>query len=149
MEREFILLKPDTVQRGLVGEVIKRIENTGLKLIAMKFLQVTQDMAEKHYAVHKERPFYPNLVKYITSGPTVAMVVEGPNAVEKTRNVVGATHPKDATPGTIRGDFGIDIGRNLIHASDSVENSTYETGIYFTEEEMVSWTPIRQPWVVE
>ncbi len=149
MEREFILLKPDTVQRGLVGEIIKRIENTGLKLVAMKFLQVTQDMAEKHYAVHKERPFYPSLVKYITSAPTVAMVVEGPNAVAKTRNIVGATHPKDATPGTIRGDFGIDIGRNLIHASDSVENATYEIGIYFTEEEMVSWDPIRQPWVVE
>ncbi len=149
MEREFILLKPDTVQRGLIGEIIKRIENTGLKLVAMKFLQVTQDMAEKHYAVHKERPFYPSLVKYITSAPTVAMVVEGPNAVAKTRNIVGATHPKDATPGTIRGDFGIDIGRNLIHASDSVENATYEIGIYFTDEEMVSWDPIRQPWVVE
>ncbi len=149
MEREFILIKPDAVQRGLVGEIIKRIERTGLKLIAMKFIQVTKEQAEKHYEIHKERPFYPGLVSFITSGPTVAIAVEGMNAVVKTRNLVGATNPKDAAPGSIRGDFGLDIGRNMVHASDSVENAKIELAIYFTEEEYKSWSPVTDAWLYE
>lgn len=149
MEKEFILIKPDAVQRGLIGEIIKRIERTGLKIQAMKFLQVSKEQAEKHYEVHKERPFYPALVKFITSGPTVAIAVEGLNAVVKTRNIVGATNPKDATPGTIRGDYGMDIGRNMVHASDSVENALLELAIYFSEDEYWDWTPVTHHWVYE
>ncbi len=149
MEREFVMLKPDAVQRGLIGTLINRLERTGLKIIGMKFLKVTKEMAEKHYEVHKARPFYAKLVEYITSAPTVAMVIEGPNAVAITRKIVGATHPADAAPGTIRGDFGIDIGRNLIHASDSVENAKMEIGIYFKEEELIDWTPTLAPWFTE
>lgn len=149
MEKEFILIKPDAVQRGLVGEIIKRIERTGLKIQAMKFLQISKEQAEKHYEVHKERPFYHSLVKFITSGPTVAIAVEGLNAVVKTRSIVGATNPKDATPGTIRGDFGLDIGRNMVHASDSVENALLELAIYFKEDEYWDWTPVTHQWVYE
>lgn len=149
MEREFIMLKPDCVQRGLIGEVFSRIERSGLKLLAMKFIQVTDELAKQHYAEHEGKPFYDGLVKYITSAPTVAIVVTGPNAVSITRKVVGATHPKDAAPGTIRGDFGLDIGRNLIHASDSPDNAEKEIAIYFDDSELVNWEPIRQQWVVE
>lgn len=149
MEKEFIMIKPDAVQRGLVGEILKRIERTGLKLLAMKFIQVSKEQAEAHYAVHKERPFYNALVEFITSGPTVAIAVEGLNAVTKTRMLVGATNPKDATPGTIRGDFGLDIGRNMVHASDSVENALAELAIYFKEEEYCNWTPVTQTWLYE
>lgn len=149
MEKEFILIKPDAVQRGLVGEIIKRIERTGLKIQAMKFLQISKEQAEKHYEVHKERPFYHSLIKFITSGPTVAIAVEGLNAVVKTRSIVGATNPKDATPGTIRGDFGLDIGRNMVHASDSVENALLELAIYFKEDEYWDWTPVTHQWVYE
>lgn len=149
MEKEFILIKPDAVQRGLVGEIIKRIERTGLKIQAMKFLQISKEQAEKHYEVHKERPFYHSLVKFITSGPTVAIAVEGLNAVVKTRSIVGATNPKDATPGTIRGDFGLDIGRNMVHASDSVENALLELAIYFKEDEYWDWTLVTHQWVYE
>lgn len=149
MEKEFILIKPDAVQRGLVGEIIKRIERTGLKIQAMKFLQISKEQAEKHYEVHKERPFYHSLIKFITSGPTVAIAVEGLNAVVKTRSIVGATNPKDATPGTIRGDFGLDIGRNMVHASDSVENALLELAIYFKEDEYWDWTLVTHQWVYE
>ncbi len=149
MEHEFVMLKPDAVQRGLIGQLITRLERTGLKIVAMKFLKVSQDQAEKHYEVHKERPFYSGLVKYITSSPTVALVIEGENAVALTRKIVGATNPLDASPGTIRGDFGIQIGRNLIHASDSVENALAELKIYFDESELVNWKPVTNNWVYE
>lgn len=149
MEREFILFKPDSVQRGLMGTLLTRIERSGLKIVGMKFLQITEEMAHKHYAVHKERPFFESLVEFITSGPTLAMVVIGENAVAKTRKLVGATNPQDANPGTIRGDFGMNIGRNLIHASDSVENANYELAIYFNESELVEWTPDLTRWFTE
>ncbi|MDH5402925.1 MAG: nucleoside-diphosphate kinase [Candidatus Heimdallarchaeota archaeon] len=149
LEKEFIMIKPDAVQRGLIGLILTRIQRSGLKLLAMKFLQVSQQQAEKHYEVHKERPFYPGLVKFITSGPVVAIAVEGLNAVEVTRKLVGATNPKDATPGTIRGDFALDIGRNLIHASDSVDNALTELSIYFNEQEYVSWSPVENSWLYE
>ncbi|MHA2030029.1 MAG: nucleoside-diphosphate kinase [Candidatus Kariarchaeaceae archaeon] len=148
-ERTFIMIKPDAVQRGLIGEIIGRIEKSGLKIVAMKFLKVTQELAEKHYEVHKERPFYNSLVSFITSSPTVAMVVEGSNAVTNGRRLVGATNPSDAAPGTIRGDFGLDIGRNLVHASDSVENGKLESAVYFSDTELTSWTPINYQWLYE
>ncbi|RMG38740.1 MAG: nucleoside-diphosphate kinase [Methanobacteriota archaeon] len=149
MEKEFVMLKPDAVQRGLIGTLINRLERTGLKIIAMKFLQVTQEMAEKHYEVHKGKPFYPSLVEFITSGPVVAMVLEGKDAVSITRKIVGATNPAEAAPGTIRGDFGINIGRNLIHASDSPENALTEIAVYFTDDELVSWEPTLSKWFTE
>lgn len=148
-ERTFMMIKPDAVQRGLIGEIIKRIEQTGLKIVAMKFLQVSNELAAKHYEVHKERPFYPKLVEFITSSPAVAMVVEGLNAVAVGRKLVGATNPAESAMGTIRGDFGLEIGRNLVHASDSVENGNFESSVYFSDNEIVSWTPISASWVYE
>ncbi|OLS19679.1 MAG: Nucleoside diphosphate kinase [Candidatus Heimdallarchaeota archaeon LC_2] len=148
-ERSFIMIKPDAVQRGLTGEIISRIESSGLKIVAMKFLKVTQELAEKHYEIHKERPFYKSLVSFITSSPTVALVVEGLNAISIGRKLVGATNPADALPGTIRGDYGLDIGRNLVHASDSVENGKIETAVYFDMNEIVTWSPIGNQWIYE
>lgn len=142
MEREFIMVKPDGVQRAHIGDIITRIERVGLKIVAMKILQVTREQAEKHYAVHRERPFYEGLIKYITSGPSVAMVVEGWDAVKHTRRLVGATDPHNAIPGSIRGDYGLDIGRNLVHAADSAENAKTEYSIYFDEEELILYTRI-------
>ncbi|MBC8224562.1 nucleoside-diphosphate kinase [Candidatus Bathyarchaeota archaeon] len=142
MEREFIMVKPDGVQRAHIGDIITRIERVGLKIVAMKILQVTKEQAEKHYAVHKDKSFYEGLIKYITSGPAVAMVVEGRDAVKHARRLVGATDPHDALPGSIRGDYGLDIERNLVHAADSVENAKTEYSIYFDEEELISYTRI-------
>lgn len=142
MEREFIMVKPDGVQRAHIGDIITRIERVGLKIVAMKILQVTREQAEKHYAVHRDRPFYEGLIKYITSGPSVAMVVEGWDAVKHTRRLVGATDPHNAIPGSIRGDYGLDIGRNLVHAADSAENAKTEYSIYFDEEELILYTRI-------
>jgi nucleoside-diphosphate kinase len=136
------MVKPDGVQRAHIGDIITRIERVGLKIVAMKILQVTREQAEKHYAVHRDKPFYEGLLKYITSGPSVAMVVEGWDAVKHTRRLVGATDPHDAIPGSIRGDYGLDIGRNLVHAADSAENAKTEYSIYFDEEELISYTRI-------
>jgi len=149
MEREFIMIKPDGVQRGLIGDVIKRIERVGLKIIGLKMLQLTKKMAEEHYAIHKGKSFYEGLIEYITSGPVVAMVVEGKNAVKLTRKIVGATDPVDAQPGTIRGDFALEIGRNIIHAGDSPENAKIEYSIYFDEEEFVQYQKIDEEWIYE
>ena len=126
MEREFVMIKPDGVQRGLAGEVISRFEKAGLKIIAIKILEVSQDQAERHYAIHKGKPFYDGLIKFITSSPVLAMVVEGRDAIKHTRRIVGATNPIDATPGSIRGDFALEIGRNVVHAADSTENAHKE-----------------------
>jgi nucleoside-diphosphate kinase len=140
MEREFVMVKPDGVQRALVGEIISRIEKAGLKIIALKFLIVDRERAERHYAVHKGKSFYEGLIDYITSGPIVAMVIEGLNAVKHTRRLVGATDPNNAAPGSIRGDFGLTIERNIIHAADSVENAKIEYSIYFEEDELINYT---------
>ncbi len=136
------MVKPDGVQRAHIGDIIARIERVGLKIVAMKILQVTREQAEKHYAVHRERTFYEGLIKYITSGPSVAMVVEGWDAVKHTRRLVGATDPHNAIPGSIRGDYGLDIQRNIVHAADSVENAKTEYSIYFDEKEMILYTRI-------
>lgn len=142
LEREFIMVKPDGVQRAHIGDIITRIERAGLKIVAMKILQVTREQAEKQYAVHKDKPFYAGLIKYITSGPSVAMVVEGRDAVKHTRRLVGATDPHDALPGSIRGDYGLNIERNIVHAADSVENAKTEYSIYFDEKELIVYTRI-------
>jgi nucleoside-diphosphate kinase len=142
LEREFIVVKPDGVQRAHIGDIITRIERAGLKIIAMKILQVTREQAEKHYAVHEGKPFYAGLIRYMTSGPSVAMVVEGWDAVKHARRLIGPTDPQDAAPGSIRGDYGLDIRRNIVHAADSVENAKIEYSIYFDEEELILYTRI-------
>lgn len=149
MEKTFIILKPDAVQRQLVGQIITRFEQHGLKIVAMKFLQVPLSLAEEHYAVHKERPFFKSLIEYITASPVVALVLAGPNAIQMARNIVGATNPLDAAPGTIRGDFGMEIGRNLIHASDGADTAKAEIALWFGEENLVEYTRALKPWILE
>lgn len=148
MERTFIILKPDAVQRGLVGEIISRFERRGLKIVAMKFMQVDEELARRHYAVHEGRPFFAGLIQYITSGPVVAMVVEGTDAIAVVRATVGATKPAEAAPGTIRADFGLEIGRNLVHASDGAETAASEIALWFGED-LVTWQRATDPWIFE
>ena len=136
-ERTFVAVKPDGVERGLVGEIVQRFERRGLKLVGLKIMNVSQKLAEEHYGEHKGKPFFEGLVKHITSGPIVAMVWEGKNAVALTRSTIGATNPVDATPGSIRGDLSVDIGRNIVHGSDSPANAERETNIFFTKEELL------------
>ena len=149
MERTLILVKPDGVQRGLAGEIISRFERRGLKLVGMKFIQMSQELAEAHYGVHKERPFYNSLVKYIISGPIVAMVWEGNDAIAAARATMGATNPVAANPGTIRGDFGMEIGRNLVHGSDSPENAVKEINLFFDASELFDWNRSTDSWICE
>ena len=149
MERTLILVKPDGVQRGLIGEIVSRFERRGLKLVGMIFLQMSEELAGRHYAVHKERPFYNSLVEYITSGPVVAMVWEGNDAIAAARATMGGTKPVEAAPGTIRGDFGMEIGRNLVHGSDSPENGEKEVNLFFSPEELVSWGRDTDRWIIE
>ena len=149
MERTLVLVKPDGVQRGLVGEVISQLESRGLKIVAMKMLHMQEDMAARHYEAHVERPFFSGLVEFITSSPIVAMVLQGPNVVDITRKTMGATNPVDAAPGTIRGDLGINIGRNLIHGSDSVESAQREIDLFFSPQEIVDYPRDTDPWIIE
>jgi nucleoside-diphosphate kinase len=147
VEQTLVLIKPDGIQRGLTGEIIKRLENRGLKLVAARFLQVDEGLAKKHYAVHEGKPFYTGLIKYITSSPVMAMVWEGPQAVAAVRQTMGATRPTEAAPGTIRHDFGLEMGRNLTHASDSVDNAKIEIALWFKPEEVVSWNRATDEWI--
>ena len=149
MEKTLVLIKPDGVQRGLIGEVIARLERRGLRLVAAKFMQVSLELAETHYGIHKGKPFYEPLINYITSAPVMAMVWEGPNGVAAVRQTMGATRPTEAAPGSIRHDFGLQVGRNLTHASDSVENGIKEVNLWFTPEELVQWTRAIDPWIFE
>jgi nucleoside-diphosphate kinase len=149
MERTLVLVKPDGVQRGLIGEVISRLERRGLRLVAAKFNIVSQELAEKHYAIHKGKPFYDGLIQYITSSPVMAMVWEGPNAVTAVRQTMGATRPTDAAPGSLRHDFALEIGRNLTHASDSAENGDKEVALWFKADELVDWTRATDLWIFE
>ncbi len=149
MERTFIMIKPDGVQRGLVGEIIKRFETKGFTLVGLKQLAVSRELAENHYAVHKERPFFGSLVDFITSAPVVAMVWEGDGVVASARKIIGATNPLSAEPGTIRGDFGVSIGRNLIHGSDAIETAQTEIALWFSDNELVSWEPTITSWLYE
>ncbi|WP_341527511.1 nucleoside-diphosphate kinase [Nostoc sp. UHCC 0302] len=149
MERTFIAIKPDGVQRKLVGEVIRRFETKGFTLVGLKFLNVSRELAEQHYGVHRQRPFFAGLVEFITSGPVVATVWEGDGVIASARKIIGATNPLTAEPGTIRGDFGINIGRNLIHGSDAPETAKHEIALWFKEEELVNWQPHLIPWLHE
>ncbi len=139
VEQTFAMVKPDGVQRGLVGELVRRYEARGLKLAGLKLMQVPRTLAEEHYAEHRGKGFYAGLVAYITSGPVVALVLEGKNAVKIVRAVNGATNPVDAAPGTVRGDFAVDIGRNVAHGSDSVESAAREIGLYFSKDEILAY----------
>jgi nucleoside-diphosphate kinase len=138
-ERTFVMVKPDGVRRGLVGEVIKRIEQKGLKIVAMKMVRLSEETAKEHYAEHVNKPFFPSLVEFITSGPVVSMVVEGNSAIEVMRRLCGATNPIESPPGTIRGDFGLDIGENIVHASDSPHSAEKEISIHFSNEEIIDY----------
>ena len=149
MERTFLAIKPDGVQRALVGEIIRRFEDKGFTLVGLKFMKVSRELAEQHYAVHREKPFFSGLVEFITSGPVVAMVWEGDGVVAAARKMIGATNPLTAEPGTIRGDFGINIGRNIIHGSDAPETAQQEVSLWFKEEELASWQPSLTPWIKE
>ncbi|XP_012697509.1 nucleoside diphosphate kinase B [Clupea harengus] len=148
-ERTFIAIKPDGVQRGLVGEIIKRFEQKGFKLVAMKFLTASEDLLKEHYIDLKDRPFYAGLCKYMHSGPVVAMVWEGLNAVKTGRVMLGETNPADSKPGTIRGDFCIQVGRNIIHGSDSVESAKKEAALWFKPEEMTAYKSCAVDWIYE
>jgi nucleoside-diphosphate kinase len=149
MEQTLVLVKPDGVQRGLIGEVFSRLEHRGLRLAAAKFLQVSQELAETHYAIHKGKPFYASLIEYITSAPVMAMVWEGPSAVAAVRQTMGATRPTEAAPGSLRHDFALEIGRNLTHASDTLENSNKEVELWFKPTELVNWKREIDRWVFE
>lgn len=149
MERTLIIIKPDAVQRGLVGEIVRRFEQRGLRIIGMKFIWMDRDLAERHYAVHKGKNFYESLVSYITSGPVVVMALEGPDAVLAARNTMGVTKCSEAAPGTIRGDLGLEIGRNLVHGSDAVETGQQEVALFFQPEELVSWSRDTDRWIFE
>lgn len=150
MEQSLIILKPDALQRGLVGPILTRLEARGLKFVGLKLIQISQELANKHYGVHQGKPFFEGLVSYITSGPVVVIAIEGKDVIEIIRSTVGATNPVKAAPGTIRGDFGINIGRNLIHASDSPESGERETAIFFSDAELVGdWKRVTDPWIYE
>jgi nucleoside-diphosphate kinase len=149
MEQTLVLVKPDGVQRGLVGEVISRLERRGLRMVAAKFMWVNQDLAETHYAIHIGKPFYESLINYITSTPVMAMVWEGTNAIQAVRQTMGSTNPTEAAPGSVRHDYALEIGRNLTHASDSIENGKKEVALWFTPEELVSWSRDNDRWIFE
>ncbi len=148
-ERTLFLVKPDAMQRGLAGEIIARLERRGLKIVGMKLLRVTRELAERHYAEHAEKPFFPGLVEFITSAPVIAVAWEGKDAVRVVRAAIGATNPAEAAPGTVRADFGLDRGRNLVHASDSPESAARELGLFFEPTELVSWDRDVDRWVAE
>ncbi|MBC7097940.1 nucleoside-diphosphate kinase [Candidatus Bipolaricaulota bacterium] len=147
MERTLVLLKPDAVQRRLVGRIITRLEEKGLKIVGMKLMRVSQKLAERHYAEHREKPFFPELVSFITSSPIVAMVVEGPGAIDEVRKLMGKTNPREAAPGTIRGDWGLSITMNLVHGSDSPASAAREIPIFFSDEEILDYSTADAPWL--
>ena len=149
MERTLFLVKPDGIQRGLVGEIISRLEGRGLKLVAMKLMRMEEEQARQHYGEHVNRPFFPGLVEFITSAPLVAMVWEADNAVEIVRMTMGETDPVSSAPGTIRGDLGLNIGRNLVHGSDSTESAQREISLFFSPQEILDYTRSSDPWVTE
>lgn len=150
-ERTFVMVKPDAVQRGLTGEIISRLEDRGLKLVGAKFTQLDEALAEEHYGEHADKPFFDDLVAFITAGPVMAMVWEGQDATRQVRRMMGATDPAEAAPGTIRGDFGLDLGRNVIHGSDHEDPGANEREIalFFDEDELVDWEQIDETWLYE
>ncbi len=149
LERTFVAIKPDGVQRGLIAEILGRFETKGFKLVGLKQLKPSKELAEQHYGVHKDRPFFSGLVDFITSGPVVAMVWEGEGVIASARKLIGATKPLEAEPGTIRGDLAVNIGRNVIHGSDGSDTAVFEIDLWFQKNELVDWTPSDQSWRVE
>lgn len=149
IERTFIMLKPDAVQRGLMGEIVGRLERKGYKAIAMKYMRIPRELAERHYGEHKGKGFFNGLIDYITSGPVLVMVWEGENIVADVRVMMGKTNPKDAMPGTIRGDFAQQTGRNIVHGSDAVESAKHEIGLFFNDYEIQDWKRTVDPWLFE
>ena len=149
LDHTLVLIKPDGVQRGLIGTIITRLEEKGLQVVAMKMLRVTDELARQHYEAHEGKGFFPGLVAFITSTPTVALVAEGRNAIEVVRKLMGETDPLQAAPGTIRGDLALDIGRNLIHGSDSLEAAEREIGLFFSEKELLDYARAVKPWITE
>lgn len=148
-QQTLIICKPDAVQRGLAGTILATFEQKGLRFAAMKFMQIGRTLAEKHYAVHQDKPFYEGLVDFITSGPVLVAVLEGPNAIEATRNLMGATNPVTAAPGSLRGRFALEIGQNLVHGSDSPETAISEIGLYFQPDEVISYRRDVDSWIGE
>lgn len=149
MERTLIIVKPDGVQRQLIGPIFTRLEQRGLKVVAMKMLQVSQALARQHYAIHKGKPFFEPLIAYITSAPVVAMVMEAPNAIESARATMGATNPVNASPGTIRADYAIEVGRNLVHSSDGPETAAAEIALWFDAHEIINYQRDVDNWILE
>ena len=149
MQRTLVIIKPDGVQRGLIGNIVTRLERRGLKIVAMKLIQMDELLARKHYAIHESKPFFEPLVKYITSAPVVAMVIEGRKAIEIVRKTLGATNPGNAEPGTVRADYAVEIGRNLVHGSDGPDTAKTEVALFFDESEIHSWKRDTDPWIFE
>ncbi len=149
MERTLVILKPDAVQRGLIGPILTRLECRGLRFAALKLIHITPELAARHYAIHKGKPFYEPLVEFITSGPVVVAVVEGRDAINIVRKTMGATNPAQAEPGTIRADFGLEIGRNLVHGSDGSDTAAYEIPLFFAEDEILSYERAVDGWIYE
>ena len=149
MERTLVILKPDAVERGLIGEIITRFERRGLRIAGMKLIQIDEALARRHYAIHEGKPFFEPLIRYITSSPVVVMVLEGNDAIEVVRRTMGATNPTEAAPGTIRADFGLEIGRNLVHGSDGSETAAFEVPLFFSEEEILSYERDVDRWIFE
>lgn len=149
MEHTLVIIKPDAVQRGLIGEIIARFERRGLRIAAMKLMQIDESLAKRHYAIHEGKPFYEPLIRYITSSPVVVMVLEGNDAIEITRRTMGATNPAEAAPGTIRADFGLEIGRNLVHGSDGTDTAAFEVPLFFEEDEIISYERDTDRWIFE
>ena len=148
LERTLVLVKPDGVQRGLVGTIIGRFEATGMKIVGMKLMHVSEDLASRHYAEHEGKPFYDGLVNYITSAPIVVLCLEGPDAIAITRKLMGATRPNEAPPGTIRGDFGIEVSRNLVHGSANNQDAAREVGLFFNDAELIDYARSNDVWIV-
>ena len=147
MERTFLMVKPDGVQRNVVGEIVSRFERKGFQLVGAKLMQITPELAEQHYGEHKEKPFFGDLVSFITSGPVFAMVWQGENVIATARQMMGKTHPKEALPGTIRGDYGLTLDKNVIHGSDAPESAAREIGLFFKEEELIGYEKLMNNWI--
>lgn len=147
MEKTFLMVKPDGVQRNLIGEIVQRFEKKGFKLVGAKLMNISTELAEKHYGEHKEKPFFGELVEFITSGPVFAMVWEGENVIATARNMMGTTNPTKAAPGTVRGDYGMTVGKNIIHGSDSPESAEREINLFFDEKELVTYEKIDATWI--
>jgi nucleoside-diphosphate kinase len=149
LERTLVLVKPDGVQRGLIGEIITRLERRGLRLAGMKFMLMSTELAHRPYAEHEGKPFFQGLISYITSGPVVAMVWEGSSAIKIVRDMMGATRPNESAPGTIRGDFALDVERNIVHGSAKAEDAAREVGLFFADDELVDWSRSVDPWIFQ